>query len=74
MNALRYALTGTVVGLFTLTGLAFAQDRGTVGISMPTKTSARWIADGENMVAQFQEAGYETDLQYADDNYKLGGR
>ncbi len=66
MNAWRFALTGAVVGLFTLTG-AFAQ-QGTVGISMPTKVSARWIADGENMVEQFQAAGYETDLQYADDN------
>ena len=40
----------------------------TVGISMPTKSSARWIADGENMVQQFQEAGYDTDLQYAEDD------
>lgn len=67
MNAWRSALTGTVVGLFTLAGAGFAQ-QGTVGISMPTKVSARWIADGENMVEQFQAAGYETDLQYADDN------
>ena len=41
---------------------------GTVGIAMPTKSSARWISDGESMVAQFQEAGYETDLQYAEDD------
>lgn len=68
MNALRYALAGSVVGLFALTSPSFAQDRGTVGISMPTKVSARWIADGENMVEQFQAAGFETDLQYADDN------
>nr|WP_238986780.1 multiple monosaccharide ABC transporter substrate-binding protein [Paracoccus sp. MKU1] len=40
----------------------------TVGISMPTKSSARWIADGENMVRQFEEAGYDTDLQYAEDD------
>lgn len=40
----------------------------TVGISMPTKSSARWIDDGNNMVKQFQEAGYETDLQYAEDD------
>ena len=38
----------------------------TVGISMPTKDSARWIADGDNMVKQFQALGYKTDLQYAD--------
>ena len=46
---------------------AAAQEK-TVGISMPTKTSARWIADGDNMVKQFTEAGYGTDLQYAGDD------
>ncbi|RKN45789.1 multiple monosaccharide ABC transporter substrate-binding protein [Streptomyces hoynatensis] len=40
---------------------------GTVGISMPTKSSERWIADGDNMEQLFQEAGYETDLQYGED-------
>ncbi|WP_062205354.1 multiple monosaccharide ABC transporter substrate-binding protein [Streptomyces sp. NBRC 109706] len=40
---------------------------GTVGIAMPTKSSERWIADGDNMVALFEEAGYETDLQYGED-------
>lgn len=46
----------------------FAQDKGTVGIAMPTKSSARWIDDGNNMVKQLKEAGYETDLQYAEDD------
>jgi putative multiple sugar transport system substrate-binding protein len=40
----------------------------TVGIAMPTKSSARWISDGNSMVAQFEEAGYDTDLQYAEDD------
>ncbi|MFP8941083.1 multiple monosaccharide ABC transporter substrate-binding protein [Streptomyces fenghuangensis] len=40
---------------------------GTIGIAMPTKSSERWIADGENMVKRFEAAGYETDLQYGDD-------
>lgn len=40
----------------------------TVGISMPTKSSARWISDGDSMVAQFGAAGFETDLQYAEDD------
>jgi putative multiple sugar transport system substrate-binding protein len=40
---------------------------GTIGIAMPTKSSERWIADGENMVKQFEAKGYETDLQYGDD-------
>ena len=35
---------------------------------MPTKSSARWIADGDNMVKYFKEKGYKTDLQYADDD------
>ncbi len=39
-----------------------------VGISMPTKTSTRWISDGESMVAVFEEMGYDTDLQFADDD------
>lgn len=45
---------------------AFAE--GLVGISMPTKSSARWIADGNSMVKQFAAAGYTTDLQYAEDD------
>ena len=45
---------------------ADANKGATIGISMPTKVSERWIADGDNMVQQFQEAGYKTDLQYGD--------
>ncbi|MBY6160804.1 sugar-binding protein [Mameliella alba] len=40
----------------------------TVGIAMPTKSSSRWISDGESMVAQFKAAGYDTILQYAEDD------
>ncbi len=46
----------------------FAQDKGTIGIAMPTKSSARWISDGNSMVEQFTAAGYGTDLQYAEDD------
>ena len=35
---------------------------------MPTKSSARWIADGDNIVKQLTAAGYGTDLQYAEDD------
>ena len=35
------------LGLVALAGTAQADDKGTIGISMPTKSSARWIADGE---------------------------
>jgi len=64
------ALVGGVAAVVVL-GLgpvAYAQDKGLVAISMPTKSSARWIADGGNMVKYFNEKGYKTDLQYAEDD------
>src|SRR5699024_6470573 len=39
----------------------------TVGIAMPTKSSERWVQDGNHMVDQLEELGYDTDLQYAED-------
>ena len=45
-----------------------AADKGTIGISMPTKSSLRWIADGDNMVKVLKAKGYNTDLQYAEDD------
>ncbi|MBX2856615.1 MAG: sugar ABC transporter substrate-binding protein [Rhodobacteraceae bacterium] len=54
------------VGLFVAPN--FAAAKGTVGIAMPTKSSARWISDGNSMVEQFEAAGYKTDLQYAEDD------
>ena len=59
---------GAAIGLLALTGAASAQDKGTIGIAMPTKSSARWIADGDNMVKVLEAKGYKTDLQYADND------
>ena len=56
------------VGVSSFAMSAAAQDKGMVGIAMPTKSSARWIDDGNNMVRQFEAAGYQTDLQYAEDD------
>ncbi|WP_458119849.1 multiple monosaccharide ABC transporter substrate-binding protein [Paenibacillus sp. Z6-24] len=59
--------------VFTLSACNLAEsssgssDKGYVGIAMPTKSSARWVADGQNMVKLFQSKGYKTDLQYAED-------
>jgi putative multiple sugar transport system substrate-binding protein len=39
-----------------------------VGISMPTKTSTRWISDGESMVKAFEALGYKAELQFADND------
>lgn len=41
---------------------------GTIGVAMPTKSSERWIADGNNIKKQLEQAGYEVDLQYAEDD------
>src|ERR1700722_11704815 len=65
---LKTLAAAVAVGLLTAASSAQAQDKGTIGIAMPTKTSARWIADGDNMVKTLQAKGYKTDLQYADDD------
>src|ERR1700712_1150131 len=57
-----------IAAAFMTAGPASAQDKGTIGVSMPTKSSARWIADGDNMVKSLAAKGYKADLQYADDD------
>lgn len=47
---------------------AEVEEAALIGISMPTKSSSRWISDGESMVKVFTEMGYETDLQFAEDD------
>lgn len=41
--------------------------KGKVGLAMPTKSSERWVNDGNNMKKEFEKLGYTTDLQYAED-------
>jgi putative multiple sugar transport system substrate-binding protein len=60
--------TAVAMGALAFAATAQAEDKGTIGISMPTKSSARWIADGDNMVKTLQAQGYKTDLQYADND------
>jgi putative multiple sugar transport system substrate-binding protein len=68
MKLLSTGLSALIIGVGLFTAPAFAQDKGTIGIAMPTKSSARWISDGNSMVEQFKAAGYATDLQYAEDD------
>ena len=56
------------LGLIASAGSAKAEDKGTIGIAMPTKSSSRWIADGDNIVKVLKAKGYQTDLQYADND------
>ena len=68
MNRRTMLLAATLLGFGLATPAAFAQEKGTVGVLMPTKSSQRWIQDGDNIVKQLQERGYKTDLQYAEDD------
>ncbi|MBU1315152.1 MAG: sugar-binding protein [Alphaproteobacteria bacterium] len=68
MKMLKYLTTAAMLASMAFAAPAGAQDKGLVGVAMPTKSSARWIADGDNMVKVLQERGYETDLQYAEDD------
>lgn len=68
MKFFSKALIAAAAAATLMSGVSFASDKGAVGIAMPTKSSARWISDGNSMVEQFTAAGYTTDLQYAEDD------
>jgi putative multiple sugar transport system substrate-binding protein len=39
-----------------------------IGVTMPTKSSERWIADGNNLKSALEKLGYKVDLQYAEND------
>nr|WP_203779050.1 multiple monosaccharide ABC transporter substrate-binding protein [Actinoplanes philippinensis] len=39
-----------------------------IGITMPTRSSERWIHDGDNLKSQLEGLGYKVDLQYAEND------
>jgi len=43
-------------------------DGGLIGVAMPTKSSERWIQDGDAVKSQLEDAGFTVDLQYAEDD------
>ena len=45
-----------------------AATKGTIGVAMPTKTSERWIKDGDFIKQQLEAAGFQVNLQYANDD------
>ncbi|GLY33213.1 multiple monosaccharide ABC transporter substrate-binding protein [Kineosporia sp. NBRC 101731] len=38
-----------------------------VGVTMPTRSSERWINDGDNVKAALEKLGYKVSLEYAED-------
>ncbi len=53
---------------------AAATEGGRVGVAMPTQTSERWIADGNAVKQQLEDAGFTVDLQYANDDIPTQGQ
>ena len=43
-------------------------DGGLIGVAMPTKSSERWIADGNALKKTLEDQGFTVDLQYAEDD------
>jgi putative multiple sugar transport system substrate-binding protein len=39
-----------------------------IGVTMPTKSSERWIHDGQNVKSSLEKLGYKVDLQYAEND------
>jgi putative multiple sugar transport system substrate-binding protein len=68
MKRRTFGLSALALSVAMTAAPSFANDKGTIGIAMPTKSSARWISDGNSMVEQFKAAGYDVDLQYAEDD------
>ena len=44
------------------------EEGGLIGVSMPTQTSERWIADGNAVKDGLEALGFEVDLQFANDD------
>ena len=55
---IRTLVTAVAFSVLAWASAANADDKPAVGIAMPTKTSARWIADGDNIVKTLQARGY----------------
>jgi putative multiple sugar transport system substrate-binding protein len=49
-------------------GDAGSGDGGLIGVAMPTKSSERWIADGNALKETLEAQGFTVDLQYAEDD------
>ena len=68
MRLLKSAVAALAISMVGFAPSAYAQDKGLVGVLMPTKTSQRWINDGDAVKSQLEAKGYTVDLQYAQDD------
>ncbi|WP_374238027.1 multiple monosaccharide ABC transporter substrate-binding protein [Microbacterium sp. SS28] len=78
VKANKFLLAAVAAGALMLTacsgggtgdsGDSGSGDGGLIGVAMPTKSSERWIADGDAVKAALEAEGYSVDLQYAEDD------
>jgi putative multiple sugar transport system substrate-binding protein len=68
LKVLKTLLAGLALGAAALATPLLAQDKGSIGIAMPTQSSLRWISDGNELKAALEAMGYSVDLQYAEDD------
>ena len=68
MKLFKSFVSMAVLGALAFSTVAQAQDKGLIGVLMPTKTSLRWINDGDAVKSQLEAKGYTVDLQYAQDD------
>jgi len=66
VKILKLLVAASVLGLSAAAMPAKAD--GLIGVLMPTKTSQRWINDGDAVKSQLEAKGYTVDLQYAQDD------
>ncbi|MBW9120351.1 sugar-binding protein [Microbacterium trichothecenolyticum] len=76
VKAKKFVFAAVAAGALLLSGCAGGGaagdggggDGGLIGVAMPTKSSERWIADGNAVKAALEDEGYSVDLQYAEDD------
>lgn len=66
--ALTFALAACGGGGASGTGGGGGGGQKTIGVAMPTKSSDRWIMDGDNLKKQLEALGYKVSLQFAEDD------
>jgi putative multiple sugar transport system substrate-binding protein len=62
------ACGGEGAGSGSGSGGGSSDEEQSIGVSMPTQTSERWIADGDAVKEQLEAEGYTVDLQFAGDD------
>ncbi|MGO1057099.1 multiple monosaccharide ABC transporter substrate-binding protein [Crossiella sp. CA198] len=66
--ALLATLTACGSSVKTVDQQGAAGEGALVGVTMPTKSSERWIHDGDNIRKALEQQGFRVDLQYAEND------